>query len=123
MNMTQTELEGCFRLLRAYWPGEWDDARYMVWAEAFQNIDYPETRQALIAMGHNENFCSVAKFFTYLRPHNKPDPRGRFSPGAGWLPEITPTAHTDPDTATFDARWSELRRALETGSEDTETTP
>lgn len=86
--MTFEEIDGCFRLLRAYWPGEWDEARHAVWGEAFADLSHNEAQQAIMAMGRNEQFCSVATFLNYVKADIGPDPRGTFLMGTGWVKEM-----------------------------------
>lgn len=84
MIMNETELEGCFKLLRAYWPGEWDEARYMVWAEALQDYPFDVCRNAIVHMGRTERWPSVSTFLEVVTNTLTCPERGRFIPGTGW---------------------------------------
>lgn len=84
MMMAEHELEGCFKLLRAYWPGEWDEARYMVWAEAMQDYPFDVCRTAIVQMGRTERFPNVSTFLQVVANSKTCPQRGRFIPGTGW---------------------------------------
>lgn len=84
MMMDGDQLEGCFQLLRAYFPGDWDEARCLVWAEAFQDITFDHCRNALVAMGRTAKYPTVAAFLE-CRDAPDADPRGRFMTGTGWV--------------------------------------
>lgn len=83
--MTQSELEACFKLLRSYWPGEWDEARYLVWAEAFYGLDFDTVRDAIVTMGRREDYPTVAKFLALVT--SRQDRDGYFAEGSGLLRE------------------------------------
>lgn len=84
--MNESELEGCFKLLRAYWPTEWDEARYLVWADAFDGYPAQEVADAIRAMSRSERFPTVAAFMEQLADIRRP--RGPYLPE--WIP--TPKA-------------------------------
>jgi hypothetical protein len=80
--MTEEELKGCFKLLRSYWPGEWDEARYVVWADAFDDYSAQDVADAIRAMSRLERFPTVAAFIDAVADVRRP--RGPYLPE--WIP-------------------------------------
>lgn len=114
--MNQDELEGCFKLLRAYWPGEWDEARYMVWAEAFQDFSFDQTRSALVTLGRESKWAAVSEFLRIAHAavaEEKRREKGTFLPGTGWVKYMDSIAAARPDKDAVVVNIAELRRALE----------
>lgn len=111
--MDANELQGCFKLLRAYWPGEWDEARYMVWADAFGAAPAERVRDALVELGKTAKFPTVAEFVELLRA-SAPRSTTFFAPGTGWMAEIPPRALPECDAEVVDIseRLRELRESL-----------
>lgn len=110
--MNRAELEGCFKLLRSYWPGEWDEARYLVWAHAFDGLDSCAVRDAIVAMGNTERYPTVAAFREATREQT-----AFFAPGTGKLrdwDEIKAELETEPkaDTEAAVVHLSEMRKRL-----------
>lgn len=72
--MTNDEFLGVAKMLRAYWPGEWDEARYAVWLDAMAHLSGPVAVEAVRRMGAVERFPSVAAFNDQLREVNPSRP-------------------------------------------------
>jgi len=85
--MNQTELDGAFRLLEAYWPGTWDEARCMVWADAFRDRDASVVGAAIREMGQRTKFPTVAEF-NEVAAGIAPDHGPHFSLGSGYLEPV-----------------------------------
>lgn len=112
MNLTQEELQGCFKLLRSYWPGDWDEARYLVWAHAFEGLDAGHVRDAIIGMANTERYPTVAAFRQATREQT-----AFFSLGTGPLRdwddikgELEQPAERDADAAVI--HLAEMRKRL-----------
>lgn len=125
MLMTKDELAGCMKLLRSYWPGEWDEARYAVWLEAFKDLSAVEAQAGLVALGRTAKFPTVAEFLQLVRENASGvirGQRGMFLPGTGWVNEYKPRRAlpgetTSPEQVVIhiaEAR-ARLRRAKEAG--------
>lgn len=111
-HLTQAELEGCFKLLRSYWPGDWDEARYLVWAHAFDGLDADHVRNSIIAMANTEKFPTVAAFRQATR-----EATAFFAPGTGKLrdwDEIKGELEAEPtaDTEAAVIHLAEMRKRL-----------
>lgn len=109
--MTEAELKVLFRLLRGYWPGEWDETRYAVWGEAFTGLTFDTAVAAMKELGRTEDFPTVARF---LRIAGGVRPAGvisegdrRFLPGTGWI-----TEPAELETGGAVVHIDEARRAL-----------
>lgn len=115
MNMNQDELEGCFKLLRAYWPGEWDEARYMVWAEAFQDFTFDQTRSALVTLGRESKWAAVSEFLRIAHAavaEERRRERGTFLPGTGWVKYMDALSEPRPEHEAVVLHLEAIRRRL-----------
>lgn len=112
--MTPQELELCFKMLRAYFPGDWTDERYLAWAEAFEGFEYSYVRDAIVAMGRTERFATVAAFLELIgatKPAGVIREAGRtFLPGTGWVDDWSEPRELEAVATVTDL--SELRRQL-----------
>lgn len=94
--MERADLDGCFRLLEAYYPGDWSPERVVVWADALRDLDPIAARDAIRRMGQTEKFATVAALLEtvngkqprYGEPVTIPG-RGTFLPGSGWVRDYT----------------------------------
>jgi hypothetical protein len=87
--MTPTELDTCLRLLEAYWPGEWDEARCLVWAQAFGDGTATAVRDAIVSLGRTAKFPTVAEFLELLGNGVRVRDGEMFMPGTGWVKMLT----------------------------------
>jgi hypothetical protein len=114
MRMTAPQLETCFTMLRSYWPGEWDENRYLIWAEAFNDLDYDTAVGAVKAMGRTAKYPTVAELLQHTtRPTNTviDDDDRMFLPGTGWINKPKPPAELEEgDAQVIDL--TELRREM-----------
>ena len=94
MKMTAEEIAGVFKLLAAYYPGDWPEERNLVWAEAFQDLTFLEARTAVVRLGRTSKYASVAEFLECVAEERAEElrrTRGLFMPGAGWIPPVLST--------------------------------
>jgi hypothetical protein len=89
--MNADELQACLRMLRAYWPSDWDDARQTVWIDALLELPAREATAAIRELGRSATYPTVAEF---LRIAGRTEPGvgetqvvgdAIFLPGSGWL--------------------------------------
>jgi hypothetical protein len=84
--MTRDELDGCLRLLAAYWPGEWPADRVAVWVDVIGRYPPNDARQAIRQMAKTERTPTVAAYLTAARgprvQQYQPDPPVAVPPAA-----------------------------------------
>lgn len=130
--MTPQELDGCYRLLAAYWPGEWDTERLAVWTIELAALEPAAARNALVEMGRTERWPSVAAFVAIAAANTRKEATAngaRFMPGTGWVHLYDPDAREaqqqaareaqqrtatkhEPISPEQAARFAELRKAM-----------
>jgi len=56
------QLEGCLKLIEAYYPGDWTPERLAVWADQFAGREYQDVTTALKEMAAQSEFASTVAF-------------------------------------------------------------
>jgi hypothetical protein len=94
--MNADELQGCLRMLRAYWPSDWDEARQTVWIDALVDLPPEVATAALRELGRSSTYPTVAEFLTLAGVTHDGEVQvvgdAMFVPGTGWLGGKAPAA-------------------------------
>lgn len=100
--MNVDELEGCLRLLEAYYPGDWPIDRQAVWADVLTDMDAAAARAALKAMATVERWPTIAAFHDAARVPEVP---------VAYVPEIRQRADRDAVIVHLESARAAIRRA------------
>lgn len=84
--MTKDELAGCLRALRAYFPGDWDGERLMVWSDVLLEFDHQTAIAAVRDLGRNDRYPTVAALLEHAKARR---PWTGHLPGSGFIAPFT----------------------------------